>query len=56
MGSLNTLQHVCVTVTYVCECVRMKSIFDMFALGVRMKSNFGYVFPLFVISIGRKSF
>ena len=29
----------CVTVTYVCECVRMKSNLDMFSLGVRMKSN-----------------
>ena len=31
---LNTLQHVCVTVTYVCECVRMKSNSEiiMFAL------------------------
>ena len=34
------LQHVCVTVTHVCECVRMKSNVHMFALGVRMKSNF----------------
>ena len=33
------LQHLCVTVTYVCECVRMKSILDLFALGVRTKSN-----------------
>ena len=33
------LQHVCVTVTYVSECVRMKSILDLFALGVGMKSN-----------------
>ena len=33
-----TLQHVCVTVTYVCECVRMKSILELFALGVKMKS------------------
>ena len=33
------LQHVCVTVMYVCECVGMKSILDLFALGVSMKSN-----------------
>ena len=40
------LQHVCVTVMYVCECLRMKSILDLFALGVRMKSNLENMFAL----------
>ena len=31
--------YVCVTVMYVCECVGVKSILDLFAVGVRMKSN-----------------
>ena len=44
-GLLMALQHVSVTVKYVCECVRMKSSLELFALGVRMKSNL-YMFAL----------
>ena len=45
------LQHVCVTVTYVCECVRMKSNLNTFALGVRMKSNL----DMFALGVKMKS-